>query len=230
MKLVINADDFGYTKGVTYGIIEGNKKGIIRSTTVLANSDHMLEMVALTKDLDLGIGVHLNLTLGKPLTVNKTLTAEDGNFYKGRNTIWTMNPSYDEIYLEWKAQIERYIEVFGHKPTHLDSHHSVHDATKEAYAVSSRLAKEYGLQMRRYGSFKYVPGFYGEYATAENLIKIMDENADEDIEIMVHPAYCDLDLYRDSSYSLNRVKELNALCDPKVISYINEHHVELVHY
>ena len=35
MKLVINADDFGYTRGNTEGILEGYRKGIVRSTTAL---------------------------------------------------------------------------------------------------------------------------------------------------------------------------------------------------
>lgn len=231
MKLVINGDDLGFTHGITYGIIEGYNKGILRSTTALCNSDHLEEAAQLVKNCpDLGVGVHLNLTLGKSLTKNKTLTDEDGNFFPGRKTIWTKNPDYDEIYAEWKAQIERYIEVFGHMPTHLDSHHSVHDATPEALEVSKRLANEYNLQLRRYGDYKFVTGFFGPTATAETLIKLMEEHKDENIEIMVHPGFCDLDLYRISSYSLNRVVELSVVCDPDVIKYVEENHIELVHY
>lgn len=230
MKLVINADDLGYTKGVTYGIIEGYKKGIIRSTTVLCNSNHLEEIPQLIQGLDIALGVHLNLTLGRPLTNNKTLTASDGNFYKGRKTIWSMNPDYNEIYIEWKAQIEKFVEVFGCKPTHIDSHQSVHDATPQSYEVAKRLANEYGLEMRRYSKYKYVSGFFGDNATFENLINILKDHCNEDIEIMVHPAFCDLDLYENSSYSLNRVKELSALCSKELIQFIKDNEIELTHY
>lgn len=231
MKLVINGDDLGYTMGNTLGIIEAYNKGILRSTTALTNSKYIEKAFELTKDLEgLGVGVHLTLTLGKPLTRNRTLSDENGNFFPGHKTIWEKNPDYDEIYDEWKAQIERYIEVFGHMPSHLDSHHSVHDATPEASAVSKRLAKEYGLQLRRYSSYRFVPGFFGETATVEDLLGILREHLDEDIEIMCHPGFCDLELYKESSYSLNRVVELSVLCDERVKQFIKDNEIELVHY
>jgi hypothetical protein len=231
MKLVINGDDLGYTIGNTQGIIEAYKNGILRSTTALTNSDYLLVAKKLTDDLPgLGIGVHLTLTLGRPLTENKTLHDENGMFYQGRKTIWSKDPDYDEIYDEWKAQIERYIEVFGHMPTHLDSHHSVHDATPEALAVSKRLADEYQLELRRYSRFKFVMGFFGPTATKETMIDILTQNLDSDIEIMCHPGFCDLELYRNSSYSLDRVKELDVLCDDEVKQFVADHNIELVHY
>lgn len=231
MKLIINGDDLGYTMGNTLGIIEAYKKGILRSTTALTNSRYINEAHELTKDLDgLGIGVHLTLTLGKSLTENKTLSDEEGNFFSGRKTIWEKDPDYDEIYREWKAQIERYIEIFGHLPTHLDSHHSVHDATPEALLVSRRLAEEYGLQLRRYGDYKFVSGFFNQTATVEDLLKILREHLDEDIEIMTHPGFCDLELYKESSYSLNRVVELSVLCDERVKQFVKDNGIQLVHY
>lgn len=149
MKLVVNGDDLGYTMGISYGIVEGYKKGILRSTTALCNSDYLIESKKLCDNYPgLGIGVHLTCTLGKSLTKNKTLTDDNGNFFPGRKTIWTKDVDYNELYNEWKAQIEKYIEVFGHTPTHLDSHHSVHDATPEAYKVATSLASEYDLQMQ----------------------------------------------------------------------------------
>lgn len=231
MKLVINGDDLGYTMGVNQGIIEGYKKGILRSTTALCNSDYLLEAKQMCDECPgLGVGVHLTCTLGKSLTQNKTLTDENGEFFPGRTTIWTKDVDYDELYREWKAQIERYIEVFGHLPTHLDSHHSVHDATPKSLAVAKRLAAEYGLEMRRYGPYKFVNEFFGPTATKENLLAILEKYKDEDIEIMLHPAFCELELYQKSSYSLGRVVELSVVCDEEVKKYIDEHNIELVHY
>lgn len=233
MRVVINGDDLGYTRGNTYGIFQGYEEGILRSTTALTNSKYFEKAIrtALNKYPGLGVGVHLTLTLGKPLTENKTLTdPETGEFYKGAKTIWTKDPDYKEIYLEWKHQIERFIGAAGRKPTHLDSHHSVHDATPQALEVAKLLADEYGLQLRRYGEFKFVSGFWGPQATKETLFRIFEENAGEDIELMVHPGWCDLELYRMSSYAKERVQELDVLCDPEVIQYVKEHDIELCHY
>lgn len=232
MKLVINGDDLGYTMANTMGIFQGYTDGILRSTTALTNSKYFAKAMEMAKVYPgLGIGVHLTLTLGKPLTANKTLTnPETGEFYRGAKTIWEKNPDYDEIYDEWKAQIERYIAVAGHLPTHLDSHHHVHDATPQALEVSKRLAEEYGLALRRYGKYKFVSGFGGSAATVETMTKLLEENMREDIEIMVHPGWCDLELYRMSSYATDRLKELDVLCDPRLMKYIKEHQIELCHY
>lgn len=73
-------------------------------------------------------------------------------------------------------------------------------------------------------------GFYGPVATAETLIRLLEENKDSDIEIMCHPGWCDLELYRMSSYAADRVKELDVLCSPEVLRYVRENQIELCHY
>ena len=231
MKLIVNGDDLGYTLANTYGIIEAYRKGILRSTTALTNSRYIEEAAKAVADCEgLGVGVHLTLTLGKPLTENSTLTGPDGHFFPGPVNVWRNRPDYDEIYREWKAQIERFIEAFGHMPTHLDSHHSVHDRTPQALEVSKRLAEEYGLPLRRYSEYEFIREFNGEKATREDLIRILTENMNKDLEIMCHPGYCDLELYRNSSYSLKRIAELDVLCSKEVIDFVKEHDIELVHY
>lgn len=230
MKLVINGDDLGYTKANTLGIIEGYRRGILRSTTALANSRYLEFARDACADCDgLGIGVHLTLTLGSALTPNKTLTRPDGTFLS-RREIYAADLDMDEVYAEWKAQVERFIEVFGRKPTHLDSHHGVHAFNAKQLSVARRVASDYGLELRRYGRFTYVDGFYAKTATADTLIALMEAHANDDIEIMTHPGFCDLELYRSSSYNVQRVAELDALCDERVLAYVREHGVELTHY
>ena len=73
-------------------------------------------------------------------------------------------------------------------------------------------------------------GFFGPTATKETMIDILTQNLDSDIEIMCHPGFCDLELYRNSSYSLDRVKELDVLCDDEVKQFVADHNIELVHY
>ena len=232
MKLIINGDDLGYTLGNTYGIIEAYKHGILRSTTALMNSKYINEAKELVSECEnLGVGVHLTLTLGKSLTENKTLTDADGNFFKGPIAVWKNDPDYNEIYNEWKAQIERYIEIFGHKPTHLDSHHNVHDRTPKALEISKHLAREYDLPLRGYNHFTFVQDFNSHKGTTvERMKEILIQHQEEDIEIMCHPGYCDLELYRESSNSLNRVVELDVLCNEEIMNFVKENKIELVHY
>ena len=230
MRLVINGDDLGYTKANTLGILEGCKKGILRSTTALGNSEYLeFARDACEECPELGIGVHLTLTLGPSLTGGHSFTRPDG-MLMSRREVYAADLDPDEVYREWNAQIERFISIFERRPTHLDSHHGVHDFNERQLAVARRLAEEYGLEMRRYSQFTYVSGFYGDTATADTLIALMDEHAGEDIEIMTHPGFCDLELYRASSYNVQRVAELDVLCDERVLAYVRDHDIELAHY
>ena len=79
MKLVINADDFGYTPAVSAGIVEGVRQGIIRAPTGLCNMPDL----ETTRDLartcpKLRLGVHLTLTLGTSLTGGASFTDAEG--------------------------------------------------------------------------------------------------------------------------------------------------------
>ncbi|MBR3357168.1 MAG: chitin disaccharide deacetylase [Solobacterium sp.] len=230
MKLIMNADDLGYTPGNTYGIIEAYKKGIVRSTTAMCNEPFIEKAAELVKDCpDLGVGVHLNLTSGRPLTKNRTLQNENGCFFRNGEIKARVFDS-GEIYTEWKAQIERFIEVFGCLPTHIDSHHHVHTFTEQLTGIAKQLGREYGLELRNYGQYRFVSSFYQETVSEENLFAILEQYKDEDIEIMCHPGYCDLELYRRSSYSLNRVRELDILTRDSVKQYLKDHGIVSGHY
>lgn len=229
MKVIINADDFGYTKAVTEGIIKGYHQGIIRSTTALCNMDDIEWAQTLLKDCPmLAVGVHLTLTLGKSLTQNMTLTDDEGNFYKPQEL---KNHDFDshEVYLEFKAQIEKYIEVFGHKPSHLDSHHGMHDY-KDNLIVTQKLASEYQLPVRRYSQYLFVGEFIKENISVNGLIHILEKYKNQNIEIMCHPGECDLELYEKSSYVLERIKELSVLCHQEIKDYIQQNKITLTNY
>lgn len=229
MKVIINADDFGYTKAVTKGIIKGYHEGIIRSTTALCNMDDLEYGHSLLKDCpNLAVGVHLTLTLGKSLTKNTTLSDENGFFYKPnqlKNHVFDL----EEVYLEFKAQIEKYIEVFGKKPSHLDSHHGMHDFQNN-YTVTKKLAQEYQIPVRRYSEYLFVSDFVNENISVQGLIKIFEKYKNENIEIMCHPGECDLELYKKSSYVAKRVEELFVLCHQDILDYVEREHIILTNY
>lgn len=125
--LIVNADDFGLSKGQNYGIIEACRNGIVTSTTALVNGQAIDHAVQLSRDEpSLAIGMHFVLTMGKPLTAMPGLT-RDGVLGKW---IWQLAEEdalpLEEITQELASQYLRFIELFGSKPTHLDSHHHVH--------------------------------------------------------------------------------------------------------
>lgn len=68
-RLIVNADDYGLSEGVCLGILKAHRDGILTSTTCMMNMENIEKYLEMTKDYpNLGLGVHLNITVGKPLT------------------------------------------------------------------------------------------------------------------------------------------------------------------
>ena len=75
--LIVNADDFGLSKGQNYGIVEACRNGVVTSTTALVNGEAINHAEQLSRDLpELAVGMHFVLTLGKPLTLMPGLTRD----------------------------------------------------------------------------------------------------------------------------------------------------------
>lgn len=234
-RVIINADDFGLTSGVSRAIVEAHRNGIVSSTTVLANCDQKLleEAQELSKqNPKLGIGAHLVLTTRKPLLdTHKTLVDDMGNFKYRFDTIDDLIDT-NEVYAEWKAQIERLQEYFT--LTHFDSHHHVHMNPKLS-SIAHKLSDEFKLPIRaQHDRFprqiETELGFYDQAVTTETLINAMS-NRKGLIEIMVHPGYAD-DVFLDeiSSYSAMREKELEILTNSEIQDFLKKENIELVNY
>ena len=68
-RLIVNADDFGLTAGVSRGILRAHREGLVTSTTVLASLPAQPELDATaTASPGLGLGLHFNLTWGRPVS------------------------------------------------------------------------------------------------------------------------------------------------------------------
>ncbi|MBK5189205.1 MAG: ChbG/HpnK family deacetylase, partial [Gemmatimonadaceae bacterium] len=74
-RLIVNADDFGFSSGVTRGIVEAHAAGSVTSTSMMANGIDWESAVRLARATrSLGVGVHLNLVQGRPLLRVPSLT------------------------------------------------------------------------------------------------------------------------------------------------------------
>ena len=107
-KLIINADDFGLSEGVNYGIISAYKSGVVRSTMLwlMPGFEHAMELLKENKDL--GCGVHMTLSCYKPVLSNlKTIVDENGYFIRRITNEVIENMDLNEIYEEFCAQIEK---------------------------------------------------------------------------------------------------------------------------
>lgn len=123
--LIVNADDYGLTEGVSRGILQAHQVGILTSTTFMVNFPWSESMAALLPEApDLGVGIHLNITSGGPVLPPAevpSLVDARGQFGKGMLHL-LLQVDLEHLRREWMAQVEKGIGLLGRKPTHLDTH------------------------------------------------------------------------------------------------------------
>ncbi|MBC8589082.1 ChbG/HpnK family deacetylase [Paratissierella segnis] len=229
IKVVVTADDYGFTKGISDGILYAHHNGIVTFTTAMTNMDYFkIAAKELKNTPTLGGGVHLNLTIGKSLTKNNTLTDKNGYFIKNIDRI-VNEADVDEIYLEWKAQIEEFIKYVGYVPLQIDGHHGFHYYPR-FQPITRRLIEEYRFTARVVDSpYLFLRGFYAEDATVEKIKEILTLYTPvPTLELVTNPGFCDEELISMSGYSYGRTKEIEALCSQEVKDFIRENGFELV--
>ena len=152
--LIVNADDYALTPGVSKGIRLAFLQGIVTSTTVMMNQPYAAaELPRLLQQCpDLGTGVHLTLTVGRPLLPPArvpSLVDENGLFFRQAAFIRRL-PQIDpqQALAEWQAQVEAFVRLTGRKPDHLDSHHHSSYFSPALFECMLQLSAEYSLPIR----------------------------------------------------------------------------------
>ena len=131
-RLIVNADDFGYTSGVNRAIVEAHTHGIVTSTTLMANGGAFADGARLARTLPhLSVGCHVVLTDGEPVLPAeqlRSLTSEsrfrDGMVSFAARAI-AGRMSADEITAEATAQIRK-VQSAGISVSHFDTHKHTH--------------------------------------------------------------------------------------------------------
>ncbi|MBC1542050.1 chitin disaccharide deacetylase [Listeria seeligeri] len=242
MKIIFNADDFGISPGAVYGILDAYKRGVVKSTTLLANSPAFDLAVDVAKENPgLDIGAHLTLTFGSPLLQGlETLTDDDGRFRKNYTALESglADVDMEEVERELTAQIEKILAA-GLKISHFDTHHSIEPLI---YPVQHKLAGKYGVSLRRHedvsdhGAIKtpdlFATEFYADGVNIETIKKIVQKHVgtNDVVEVMTHPAFIDDILLNISSYVKPRTKELTILTSRELQSYLGQQEVEIISF
>lgn len=215
-NIIINADDFGLDPDVNAAIIELLRTGKIHRTTLMVNMQYAREAYLMVKKYGLcdKVGLHINLTDGNPLSekIKKTRFVKDGllNHYEveTRTRLHVCKQEANAVREEVQSQFEKFKELFGYYPKHVDGHRHVHNylpflfiiarISKRCGVESMRIPinlynkKEAGLLKKAYkwlvvGLVRYLfkstdyMGTYFEYKYYFN------DSEEKTVEIMVHP-------------------------------------------
>jgi predicted glycoside hydrolase/deacetylase ChbG (UPF0249 family) len=256
-QLVVNADDFGFTRDVNGGIIAAHRTGILTATTLMATGaafDHAVRLARETPSLD--VGCHLVLVGDAPYP--PTVAALIDALARRR-----LRP-YDEF----RAQVLKILDA-GLAPTHLDTHKHTHLLPPVLDAVA-RLSEEFriawvrrpfdfpvdaagvpwtrravsrglGFLRRRFARVLKAHGcrttdnfagfrITGDYNAAE--LAVLVRNLPEgSTEFMCHPGYCTEELRKARTrLKESRAEELAALTSPLVREAVEAAGVRVVSY
>jgi predicted glycoside hydrolase/deacetylase ChbG (UPF0249 family) len=210
--IVVNADDFGYSRSVNRGIIDAHEFGIVTSASLMVRKPNAADAALYSRDSrTLGVGLHIDL----------------GEWVL-RDDEW--RPLYQLVDLEDEeavdkevsAQVSAFRDLVGRDPTHLDSHQHVH-VRDPVRAIVLSYGREMGVPVRHFDSrIRYCGGFYGQTAegaplpeaiSVEALIRLLSGVTPGITELGCHPGY-GFDL--DSIYASERDVEVRTLCDPRI--------------
>ena len=248
-RLIVNADDFGRARGVNAGILRAHRDGIVTATTLMVGApaaDDAAVVARSTPSLD--VGVHLTLTYGRPVSDPATvpsLVERDGSFPRVPSAfLGTGRADPAEAAVEYRAQLARARALLGRAPTHLDSHHWLHDEPALEQAIIA-VARETGTAVRphddgqrdrlRAAGIATVDHYQRDFqhqghidlATLERILADLGEGV---TEVGCHPGESDSELARTSTYAALRVQELATLTDPRAKAAVARNGITLCDY
>ena len=245
-QLIVTADDFNLSEGVSRGIIEAHHHGIVTETSVMVNlGDLQYAAAMLAAAPRLGVGLHLNITRGCPVAspgVVAGLLGPDGQFLGSPQALpaqlWSA-----AVQAEFQAQLDTFIQAFGCLPQHLDTHHHVHqhpvvlDVLLDLAAALQLPVRSLDAPMRAAVTARALASpahFLGDaadepYWTVTRLLPMIQALQPGVTELMCHPGYFD-DAIAYSRYGRQRDVERQTLCSPEVAAKLRQEGIQLVTY
>jgi predicted glycoside hydrolase/deacetylase ChbG (UPF0249 family) len=206
-NLVVNADDFGRSRGVNRGIIDCHMRGVVTSASLMVRfkaASHAVELSA--EHPRLGVGLHWHVRDEDRLDLGDA----------------------DAVGEHLGGQLAAFERLLGRPPTHVDSHHHVH-LDDGVMPVVAEVTHPLGVPVRGDGRLAYVGGFYAqwepnvtnlEYVSVPFLLHLLREEVGEGwTELSCHPGYMSNE---KTGYLEEREAEVRTLTDPAVHRTVDE--------
>lgn len=260
-KILFQNDDFGLTDSTAAGIEKAIKQGITRNTGLFVNMPSSALAASKIKEMPQAcFGIDFNIVAGKPVSEPKLipdLVDENGYFLKSgvqiaklknkatdfRNWKFDEDPyPIDQVRTEFTAQLNKFIELVGHKPEYLHPHSLM---TGNTIQVIRELSKEYDIPYsqdiaQELNLFQipcdWTPRPFPiekqlETNVEEHLLQVLPQTLEHEVSIFVcHAGMVEEDLFEHSTYTIIRIKDLAAMTSPKIQKWLKDNNVELITY
>lgn len=254
MKLLVQSDDYGFTRGITLGILDAVERGIVTCTGLFVNMPESAYAASRIQDYpETCFGIDFNIVSGPCVADPKQiphLVDSDGIFI--RSTVKYADPNfgqaelwpYEEVLVEIRAQLQRYRDLTGRNPEYLHGH-SISRVSPAYIKAIEALSVESGIPYsqkilnqfnvgRMKGSWNIKP-FSLENQMKTSALEYVKAHADEllDYEYAMiggHAGFVDADIFRWSTYSLIRCKDHEMMTSDFMKEWIDKHHIQLISY
>lgn len=222
--LIVNADDFGCSRGVNRGVVEAHERGIVTSASLMVNRPAASEAAEYArKHPEIAVGLHVEVRRWR-------VRRRPWSF------VWSERALRRVVARDVALQLDRFRALMGRDPTHIDSHQHRHrgEALRPIFLA---LAHELRVPLRHYDPrIRFAGAFYGHDGfgqsnpaaiTPDALIDLLTHVPAGVTELCSHPGYTEgLTMwYRDE-----RVQEVRTLCDPRVREAIERLGITLVSF
>lgn len=244
MKLILRADDLGFSEGVNYGIEKAVKDGLITSVGIMSNMDAANHGYQLIKDCDIALGLHTNICAGKPVSNSNlipSLVSDNGEFCSSKEIRSRTYDSVDlkECEIEVEAQLLRFKELTGRYPDYIEGHAV---SSQNFFKALENIANKYNLffenplldkQWEKNNDLYGVPfakfdekGLYDPKTYMNDNLSFIRDNP---CTIMIfHPGYLDQYILTHSTFTLIRAMECDFLCSKWLKDWVRDNNIQLV--
>jgi len=242
-KLLIRADDLGYSEAINYGLAKAVTDGLVKSAGIMTNMSAAKHGVSLLSQTDVCLGQHLNICAGRPLTDPAkipSITGTDGQFKTSKEYRSATVDLVDtqEAILEVEAQYREFIHLTGFEPRYFGAHAiASKNFTKAIQFVADQHGLKYcgsafdGSPFKVGGTMVYsnIGSMSPDYDPFIALQTAVTHAHDGACDMFVcHPGYLDATILKLSSLTIPRTLEVDMLCDCKTKEWLSKQDIALV--
>ena len=244
-KILVRADDLGYSEAFNYGLARAVKSGIVRCVGVMPNMEWAEHGVNLLKDTDVIFTVHANICQGRPITDPRLIPSlvDENGIFKDKSLYREAKKDFvvlEEVVMEVEAQYLRLVEMTGKKPFMVEAHAVPSANFNKALAI---VGQKYGLTLMRFEPGrgpkigKYIMKFSmdsgnADYNPFESFKKAALQPMEEDecAMMVLHPGYVDEYVLTTSYITTQRALEVAFAVNAEVPQWCEANGVKLMTY
>ena len=232
MGVYVRADDFGYCQGVNRGIVQAINQGVINNVGMMVNMPYANQAFKLIKNKDICLGLHANISVGKPIRkADEIPSLVNNGYFKAskiyRNAIEDF-VSLDQAILEIQAQVDMFVSLSAQKPKYIDFHAVCSQNFIHACRIVAKKNKIPFIGMDEKNMEVVVSQQETDIRCLSEFDTFIKKSKKEDILIVYHPGYVDEDLIATSSLTNKRECDVSFLTSEILKKYIEQEKINFL--